>query len=74
MKENIEREKMYKNEMNLLKKEELKYNLLKLKKIHEYQKDKNVEKMKAKDQRLNEFKYILYLKKESKKSHLKRKS
>ncbi len=52
----MEREKMYKNEMNMLKKEELKYNLLKQKKIDEYQKDKNIEKLKAKDNRLTEFK------------------
>jgi hypothetical protein len=74
MKENMEREKMYKNEMNMLKKEELKYNLLKQKKIDDYHKDKNIEKLKAKDQRLIEFRFIVKIKLESKKTSLKRKS
>ena len=42
--------------MNLLKKEELKYNLLKQRKIDQYNKDKNIEKMKEKDLRIMEFK------------------
>ena len=43
---------MYKNEINLLKQEELRYNLLKQQKINAYIQEKNVEKMNARDHKV----------------------
>ena len=56
LKEDSEREKSYKTEINVLKEEEHKYNLLKQQKINDYFTEKNVAKMKARNQRIGEFK------------------
>ena len=47
---------MFKNEINLLKKEEYKNNLLKKGKIQEYYKELNLRKMKEKEERSYEIK------------------
>ena len=47
---------MYKNEINFLKDEELKYNLMKQNKINQYNKEKNLDKLIVKSKKIEEFK------------------
>ena len=47
---------MYNNEINFLKDEELKYNLMKQNKINQYNKEKNLDKLIVKSKKIEEFK------------------
>ena len=51
----IEKQKLYKNEINTLKNEELNYNILKQEKLNDYFRDKSSEKIQIRSDRVVEY-------------------